>query len=177
MCSERFSTIVANNFVEIKKNFKTGLKNSGYKWDEDIFMDAYVKCDGVLKDRLIDKKEALRYYWTAYINKMKNKYKSRYSVMDEIPEDYDKIDEEYNEDKDLLCDELYKSVKNKFGEEYDIFNKPKWGSSIFSISNSLTLFIELKAISVPTKYEGTTVLLPSKTPMVSQLKSSFSCGA
>lgn len=116
MCVEKFSTIVANNFVEIKKNFKTGLKNSGYKWDEDIFMDAYVKCDSVLKDRLMDKKEALRYYWTAYVNKMKNKYKSRYSIMDEIPEDYDKIYEEYNEDKDLLCDELYKSVKNKFGE-------------------------------------------------------------
>ena len=116
MCSERFSTIVANNFVEIKKNFKTGLKNSGYKWDEDIFMDAYVKCDSVLKDRLMDKKEALRYYWTAYMNKMKNKYKSRYSIMEEIPEDYDKIDEEYNEDKDLLCEELYKLVKDKFGE-------------------------------------------------------------
>lgn len=116
MCVERFSTIVANNFVEIKKNFKTGLKNSGYKWDEDIFMDAYVKCDNVLKDRLMDKKEALRYYWTAYINKMKNKYKSRYSIIDEIPEDYDKIDEEYNEDKDLLCDELYKIIKDKFGE-------------------------------------------------------------
>lgn len=116
MCCDKFSNIVANNFVEIKKNFKTGLKNSGYKWDEDIFMDAYVKCDSVLKDKLMDKKEALRYYWAAYINKMKNKYKSRYAISEEIPEDYDKIDEVYNEDKDLLCETIYQSVKSKFGD-------------------------------------------------------------
>lgn len=116
MCCDTFSNIVATNFVEIKKNFKTGLKNTGYKWDEDIFMDAYVKCDSVLKDKLMDKKEALKYYWTAYINKMKNKYKSRYSIMDEIPEDYDKIDEEYNEDKDLLCEIMYNAVVKKFGK-------------------------------------------------------------
>ena len=116
MCCDKFSNIVATNFMEIKKNFKTGLKNSGYKWDEDIFMDAYVKCDSVLKDKLMDKKEALKYYWTAYINKMKNKYKSKYAVMDEIPEDYDKIDEEYNEDKDLLCEIMYNAVVKKFGK-------------------------------------------------------------
>ena len=115
MCYDKFSNIVANNFMEIKKNFKTGLKNSGYKWDEDIFMDAYIKCDSVLKDKLMDKKEALRYYWTAYINKMKNKYKSRYSITDEIPEDYDTIDEVYNEDKDLICEIMYNAVVKKFG--------------------------------------------------------------
>ena len=116
MCCDKFSNIIAANFMEIKKNFKTGLKNSGYKWDEDIFMDAYIKCDSVLKDKLMDKKEALKYYWTAYVNKIKNKYKSRYTVMDEIPEDYDKIDEEYNEDKDLLCEIMYNAVVKKFGK-------------------------------------------------------------
>lgn len=116
MCCDKFSNIIASNFVEIKKNFKTGLKNSGYKWDEDIFMDAYIKCDSVLKDKIMDKKEALRYYWTAYINKIKNKYKSRYVVMDEIPENYDKIDEEYNEDKDLICEIMYEAVVKKFGK-------------------------------------------------------------
>lgn len=116
MCRGTFSYVVAANFHEIKKNFKSGLKNSGYMWDEDIFMDAYVKCDSVLKNKLMDKKEALKYYWTAYINKMKNKYKSRYAVMEEIPEDYDKIDEEYNEDKDLICELMYEAVVKKFGK-------------------------------------------------------------
>lgn len=116
MCCGTFSYVVANNFQEIKKNFKTGLKNSGYIWDEDIFMDAYIKCDNVLKDKIMDKKEALKYYWTAYINKLKNKYKSRYAIADEIPEDYDAIDEVYNEDKDLLCEVIYNAVLEKFGK-------------------------------------------------------------
>ena len=116
MCRGTFSYVVAANFQEIKKNFKSGLKNSGYMWDEDIFMDAYIKCDSVLKDKIMDKKEALKYYWTAYVNKLKNKYKSRYTIIDEIPEDYDVIDEVYNEDKDLLCEIIYNAVKDKFGK-------------------------------------------------------------
>ena len=116
MCYSTFSDVVANNFQEIKKNFKSGLKSSGYDWDEDIFMDAYIKCDSVLKDKKMDKKEALKYYWAAYINKLKNKHKSKHIITEEIPEDYDKIDEVYNEDKDVLCSEIYKKVSNKFGE-------------------------------------------------------------
>ena len=53
MCSGTFSEVVASSFQEIKRNFKSGLKTSGYEWDEDIFMDAYIKCDSVLKDKLM----------------------------------------------------------------------------------------------------------------------------
>lgn len=117
MCKGNFSNIIANNFQEIKRTFKSGLKNSGYIWNEDIFMDAYIKCDSVLGDKIIDKKEALRYFWTAYINKLKNHYKSRYSIIEVIPDNYDKIDEGYNIDKDILCGEIYKMVKREFGGE------------------------------------------------------------
>lgn len=117
MCKDKFSSIIANNFQEIKRTFKSGLKNSGYIWDEDIFMDTYIKCDNVLEDKIMDKKEALKYFWTAYINKLKNHYKSKYSIREFIQDDYDKIDEEYNIFKDILCDEIYKKVKKEFGEE------------------------------------------------------------
>ena len=117
MYKDKFSTIIANNFPEIKRTFKSGLKNSGYKWDEDIFMDTYIKCDNVLGDKIIDKKEALKYFWTAYINKLKNYYKSKYSIMEYIRDDYDMINEEYNTFKDILCYEIYKRVEKEFGEE------------------------------------------------------------
>lgn len=117
MCKDNFSNIIANNFQEIKRTFKSGLKNSGYIWNEDIFMDAYIKCDSVLGDKIIDKKEALKYFWTAYINKLKNHYKSRYSIIEVIPDNYDNIDEGYNIDKDILCGEICKMVKQEFGDE------------------------------------------------------------
>lgn len=117
MYKDKFSTIIANNFPEIKRTFKSGLKNSGYKWDEDIFMDTYIKCDNVLGDRIIDKKEALKYFWTAYINKLKNYYKSKHSIIEVIRDDYDMIDKEYNIFKDILCNEIYKMVKKEFGKE------------------------------------------------------------
>ena len=117
MCKGNFSSIISNNFQEIKKTFKSGLRNSGYIWDEDIFMDTYIKCDNVLGDRIMDKTEALKYFWTAYINKLKNYYKSKYSIMEYIRDDYDMIDEEYNTFKDILCYEIYKRVEKEFGEE------------------------------------------------------------
>ena len=117
MCKDKFSIVIANNFPEIKRTFKSGLKNSGYIWNEDIFMDTYIKCDNVLGDRIMDKTEALKYFWTAYINKLKNYYKSKYSIMEYIRDDYDMIDEEYNTFKDILCYEIYKRVKKEFGEE------------------------------------------------------------
>ena len=70
-------------------------------------MDTYIKCDNVLEDKIMDKKEALKYFWTAYINKLKNHYKSKYSIREFIQDDYDKIDEEYNIFKDILCDEIF----------------------------------------------------------------------
>ena len=112
---DKFSTIVANHFEEIKRNFKKGLKNSEYDWDEDVFMDAYIKCDEVLKDKVMDKKEAVSYFWTAYLNKIKNGYK--YEIFDELPDDYDEVEEVYNIDKDLFCNLLYERVSEKFGPD------------------------------------------------------------
>ena len=117
MCKDKFCSIIANNFQEIKRTFKSGLRNSGYIWDEDIFMDTYIKCDNVLGDRIMDKTEALKYFWAAYINKLKNYYKSKYSIKEVIRDDYDMIDEEYNTFKDILCYEIYKRVEKEFGEE------------------------------------------------------------
>ena len=117
MCKDNFSSIISNNFQEIKRTFKSGLRNSGYIWDEDIFMDTYIKCDNVLGDRIINKTEALKYFWAAYINKLKNYYKSKHSIKEVIRDNYDMIDEEYNIFKDILCYEIYKKVEKEFGEE------------------------------------------------------------
>lgn len=66
-----FANIVAENFDEIRRNFKSGLKDKGYPWDEDIMSDAFLNCVNTLKDRELDKKDAIKYYWVAYVNKYK----------------------------------------------------------------------------------------------------------
>lgn len=117
MYEGKFSLIVANNFEQIKKNFISGLKKSDYDWNEDIFMDAYIKCDAIFGDKIIDEKYALKYFWTSYINLLKNYYKSPYNKTVPIPVDYNAYYEEYDNDKDILYGELFDLVKTEFGKD------------------------------------------------------------
>lgn len=122
-----FADIVADNFYEIRDNFKKGLKGKGYKYDEDVLSDAFISCNTALKDKYLTKEEAVKYYWTAYINKLKSKsaknsnivYISDISYNDDIFEQYkdiDVIDEQYNEDVDILYNYIMSKVEEKYGE-------------------------------------------------------------
>ena len=46
-----FEDIVIENFVEIQRNFKSGLINKGYSYDEDLFNDAFISCRNTLSDK------------------------------------------------------------------------------------------------------------------------------
>lgn len=113
-----FADIIAANFQEIQRNFKSGLKNKGYSYDEDLMNDAFVSCNATLKDRQMKKKDAIKYYWTAYINKFKTKQTSKKPVIsyENIIEEIEPIDnQEYREEIDQIYDIIIKAVQDKFG--------------------------------------------------------------
>lgn len=118
MDKQTFSAIVAENYNEIVRNFKSGLKTKGYKFDEDIMNDAFLSCYNTLKDKEITKQEALKYYWVAYINKYKTKV-NKVNIIDyheDMEEDFDDIESKcYNPIKDKIYNIIINELSDKFG--------------------------------------------------------------
>lgn len=108
---DTFSMIIANNFDDIKKNFKNGLKYHGYKYDQDILADTFIKCNSALKDKLLTKKEAISYFWTSYINNLKRTKPIKFV---ELSEDIDIENVEYED----YIDDIYNTITTHIKEEY-----------------------------------------------------------
>jgi len=111
-----FSDIIVDNFQEIQRNFKIGLKNKGYQYDEDILNDAFISCCKSLKDKVLTEKEAIKYYWTSYINKYKTKVLSKHQlILESEMEEYDFQDEKYDDTIDKIYSIIIKAIQDKFG--------------------------------------------------------------
>lgn len=110
-----FKEIISDNFIEISRNFKIGLYNKGYVYYDDLMNDAFISCNNALKDKKLSKKEAIKYYWTAYINK----YKTYHSKINHyIPIEDNDIDVEYSsydDSMDQIYDIIISSIRDKFG--------------------------------------------------------------
>ena len=117
MAKQKFADIVAENFNEIRGNFRKGLPAKGYRYDEDIMSDAFISCCNALKDKELTKSEALKYYWAAYINKYKTYLSKTKFHLDIDDEDIDVIDDVYDDTIDGMYDIITKAVREKFGEE------------------------------------------------------------
>lgn len=118
MVKQKFADIVAENFEEIRGNFRKGLPSKGYVYDEDIMNDAFISCCNALKDKELTKPEALKYYWAAYINKFKtysSKVKFHLELDEEQDEDMEVIEEMYDDTIDNIYDIIIKEVQDKFG--------------------------------------------------------------
>lgn len=113
-----FADIVATNYNEIVRNFKAGVKNYGYVYDEDIMNDAFISCFNSLKDKKLTKQEAIKYYWVAYVNKYKTK-QEREQIMDcydNVEEEFDDIaTENYNSTTDKIYDIIISGVQDHYG--------------------------------------------------------------
>lgn len=125
MKTDTFANIIAEKFEEIRDNFKKGLANKGYIFDEDLMNDAFISCNNTLKDNKLTEKEAIKYYWTAYINKFKTAEANKKPIVsfDDIVEGYDTdIDEEidvvnepYNEDIDKIYNIILDEIRDNYG--------------------------------------------------------------
>lgn len=122
-----FANIVAENYSEIKRNFISGLKGKSYKFDEDILSDTFISCNTSLKDKLLTKEDAIKYFWTSYINKLKSQPVRNTVYIDEIvtlDEDcnanYDDFGfvAEYDNDIDDIYNYILDKLYEKFGEYF-----------------------------------------------------------
>jgi hypothetical protein len=129
MTERRFDEIIAENFEEICRNFKTGLAKVGYPYDEDLMQDAYVSCHCALKGKLMTKQEAIKYYWTSYINKYKTFIAKQHETLsyDDVDMDlYDIEDKEYN----TSIDDAYNVVINELYDMYGVKKTTMWEAYI-----------------------------------------------
>jgi hypothetical protein len=118
MHEQNFSSIVAANYTEICRNFKAGVKHYGYTFDEDIMGDAFLSCCNTLKDKQLTKQEAIKYYWTAYINKYKTRQEREFIMdcYDNMEEEFDDIETKYyNSTTDKIYDIIIAGVQDHFG--------------------------------------------------------------
>lgn len=109
----KFEDIIADNFEEIQLNFKIGLNKKGYLYDEDIMNDAFINCAKTLQNKLLTKKDAIKYYWVAYINKYKTYSKKSQKFIEMIDDIIDT--EQYNINIDIFYNEIIKAIQDKFG--------------------------------------------------------------
>lgn len=116
MAKQKFADIVAENFEEIRGNFRKGLPSKGYTYDEDIMSDAFISCCNALKDKELTKPEALKYYWAAYINKYKTYLSKVKFHLDIDDEDIDVIEEVYDDTIDNIYSIITEAICDKFGE-------------------------------------------------------------
>ena len=113
-----FADIVAANYDEVVRNFKAGVKNHGYVFDEDIMNDAFVSCFNSLKNKKLTKQEALKYYWVAYVNKYKNRqeHEQIMDCYDNVEEEFEDIENEhYNSTTDKIYDIIISGVQDHYG--------------------------------------------------------------
>lgn len=110
-----FKNIMSANLEEVKCDFIHRLKKIGYVFDEDVFVEVGIRCAHALKDKLMTKPECIKYFWVAYINTIKSllKIKSiRFQQLQNFP-----TEPKYDENIDILCDIICKSVLERYGEE------------------------------------------------------------
>jgi hypothetical protein len=116
-----FCQHVGKYYDEIRKNFKACAGKNNIQWSEDILHDAFISCNNTLKDKIIDKKEAIKYYWVAYVNKYRTQM-SKQKKFDSI-EDLTELDDEelnlecgsYNNIPDKIYDIIMSGVQDQFG--------------------------------------------------------------
>ena len=123
----RFADIIASDYNNITKKFEHGLKSKGYTFDEDIFMDTFISCNNTLGDKILSSEEAIKYFWSSYINKLKtiSSQKEYLVYIDDMNdgecedpwEGLDIADTHYDSYVDDLYNYIMNAVKDKYGEE------------------------------------------------------------
>ena len=117
MTNKCFSDIVAENYDEIYKNFRAGLISKGYTFSEDIMNDAFISCTVTLKDKQLTKQDAIKYYWTAYINRFKTLINRDKTI--EYVEDMTEFEDTplttYNDAPDQIYDIVIKELQDHYG--------------------------------------------------------------
>lgn len=109
--------IMSTKFHEIQENFKRASKKCGYTFDYDIFIETYIKCDEILKNKNITEDKIIQYFWVAFINNTKKylKIKSKYPLVD-LEEAAEVLNEPYDDRRTIVYETIINFVKTNFKE-------------------------------------------------------------
>lgn len=110
--------IMEKRFHEIQNNFKCASKKYGYTFDYDIFIDTYIKCDEVLKNKNISEEQTIQYFWIAFSNNLKKDFNKRCKITEvNLEEATDIINEPYDDRRTYIYETIMKHIKTKFNND------------------------------------------------------------
>lgn len=112
-----FNSVLEADFDTIKRNFRLACMKHNLMFNEDIFIDTYIKCVIALQDKDMTNISHISYFWTAYANNLhKSQRVSKFKPKSCVITDIHSATTEYEEDfKDLLYDIIQIAVDSKFG--------------------------------------------------------------
>lgn len=116
-----FSDAIAENFNKIRKDFEKKSYSLFEEFDEDLFMDTYIKCSDKLRGKEMSKDEYIKYYWISYVNgfkTIKSESVNTISIDDPNREHIISLYSPYNIGIDITCETIIKNVRMKFGDYY-----------------------------------------------------------
>ena len=112
-----FNSVLEADFDTIKRNFRLACMKHNLMFNEDIFIDTYIKCVIALQDKDMTNISHISYFWTAYANNLRKSQRvSKFKPKSCVITDIHSATTEYEEDfKDLLYDIIQIAVDSKFG--------------------------------------------------------------
>lgn len=115
-----FDDIIGTKFKEIKNKFKSKSESLYEEFDEDVFIDAYIKCHDIFANKTLSQEEYIKYFWTAYSNNFKTARSKivEVSFEDITPNQIISINDSYNVNIDKKYQEIIDFVTKKFGDYY-----------------------------------------------------------
>ena len=119
MYDNEFSKLISEEFDLIKSKFESKSISLYEEFDEDVFIDAYIKCCEVI-NKPLSKEECIKYFWTAYANRFKTmQSKNKYTSFHDIQKNQIiSINESYNYNIDILYGRIINDAKLVFNSEY-----------------------------------------------------------
>lgn len=127
-----FMDLISIHYKEIKTLFRARLKSNERPFDEDCFNDAFIKCAQRFGNNVITYDDAIKYFWTAFINTYKgSQSKASREFIESIEgSDFDCIDDEDPSCAKYIYNIVMNAVEEAFGENdmmiYSLFKYHGW---------------------------------------------------
>ena len=124
-----FMDIVGIHYNDIKRLYISRDANKNKRFNEDAFNEAFIKCAKHFGNNIIEKDEAIKYFWVAYTNTSKGDYK--YDAIIELQEEYD---EDITDEEESFAQKFYKiimqAIEYSYSEEdmliYSLYKYHGW---------------------------------------------------
>lgn len=119
--------IVEKRFPELQTNFKRAATRNAIIFDEDVFIDTYIKCCEQLEDTKMDEKQIIQYFWVSFLNNVRKEYRKKSYLVEKIDindaffeensEEVEPLDEPYDDRRYKIYDTIVNYVKTIYGED------------------------------------------------------------